>query len=109
MSVNARVETKAEQALVHAYGEVKSALPGGPWARELRDEAIAAFAASGLPHRRLETWKWTDLRALMREAPPPAARPEAQAPALRALAGLNAHRLVFVNGFFAPALSTSDV
>src|SRR5919202_12610 len=109
MSVNARVETKAEKALVHAYGEVKAALPGASWVRELREEAIAAFAASGLPHRRLETWKWTDLRALMREAPPPAAEPVAQAPAPRALAALDAYRLVFVNGFFSPALSTSDV
>src|SRR5919202_92003 len=108
MSVNARVATKAEQALVRAYDEMNAALPGAPWVRELRNEAISAFMSSGLPHRRIETWKWTDLRALMREAPPPA-RPASETPALRALAELDSHRLVFVNGFFAPALSTSDM
>ncbi len=108
MSVNTRVATKAEQALVRAYDEMNAALPGAPWVRELRNEAISAFMSSGLPHRRIETWKWTDLRALMREAPPPA-RPASEAPALRAFAELDSYRLVFVNGFFAPALSTSDM
>ena len=39
-----------------------------------REAAWAAFAQTGLPHRRLEAWKWTDLRAALRE-------PLAQAPA----------------------------
>ena len=30
---------------------------------KLRDEAIAAFAARGLPNRRVEEWKYTDLRS----------------------------------------------
>src|SRR5918911_3105855 len=108
MSVNARIETKAEQALLAAYREVKSALPGASWARELRDEPTGAFAEAGLPHRRLETWKWTDLRTLMREAPP-LAKPAPGAAEVRAFAGLDAYRLVFVNGFFAPTLSTSGL
>ena len=31
-----------------------------------REAAWAAFAQTGLPHRRLEAWKWTDLRAALR-------------------------------------------
>lgn len=33
--------------------------------------AVPGFA--GLPHRRLEAWKWTDLRSVVRDALPPAA------------------------------------
>ena len=32
------------------------------------------MTVSGLPHRRLEDWKYTDLRALMREVLPLARR-----------------------------------
>jgi Fe-S cluster assembly protein SufD len=34
-----------------------------------RASALARFAATGLPHRRLESWKWTDLRAALRNVP----------------------------------------
>lgn len=30
-----------------------------------RERAFAAFAETGLPHRRLEAWKWTDFRAAL--------------------------------------------
>jgi Fe-S cluster assembly protein SufD len=45
---------------------LRSAPPGpGPgWLRELRDEAAGQFRASGLPHRKVEAWKYTPLRAL---------------------------------------------
>ena len=36
----------------------------------LRDDAFKRFDARGLPHRRVEEWKYTDLRALMRDAKP---------------------------------------
>lgn len=32
-----------------------------------RAAAFEAFAATGLPHRRMEAWKWTDLRQALRE------------------------------------------
>ncbi len=34
-----------------------------------RAAALERFAATGLPHRRLEGWKWTDLRAALRDLP----------------------------------------
>ncbi len=64
----------------------------------------------GLPHRRIEEWKYTDLRALMREVLPLAAAPDAVAleraeAALKSLATADAHRLVLVDGVLAPTLS----
>src|SRR5580692_6968303 len=34
-----------------------------PWLDARRAEANAAFAARGIPHRRIEEWKYSDLRA----------------------------------------------
>lgn len=67
------LKTKAETALAEAFAEVERSLPGGDWLRQLRRAAIGAFSAEGLPHRRVEEWKFTDLRAAMREAFPLAA------------------------------------
>jgi Fe-S cluster assembly protein SufD len=63
-----------------------------------------------LPHRRIEDWKYTDLRVLMRDVLPLAATPDAAA-LKRADAAAKAHaiegvrRLVLVDGVFAPKLS----
>ena len=44
-----------------------------------RERLFGAFAQSGLPHRRLEAWKWTDFKAALqgldRPSTPPAADP----------------------------------
>jgi Fe-S cluster assembly protein SufD len=68
------LKTKAETALAEAFATVERQLPGGDWLRQLRRAAAGAFAAEGLPHRRVEEWKFTDLRAMMREAFPLAAQ-----------------------------------
>ena len=70
----------------------------------------ARFDALGLPHRRVEEWKYTDLRALMREAKPLAGAPDAAAKARAKDAGkligdMDARRIVFVDGAFVPELS----
>lgn len=67
------LRTKAETTLAEAFGAVERQLPGGDWLRQLRRAAAGAFSAEGLPHRRVEEWKFTDLRAMMREAFPLAA------------------------------------
>ena len=61
--------------------------------------------AKGLPHRRVEEWKYTDLRALMREAKPLASAPDADdiaridtSPSL--IGDVECRRIVFVNGVF---------
>ena len=64
-------KTKAEQALSHNFEAVAAKLPGGPAVAAARKAAIGAFAALGLPHRRIEQWKYTDLRTALKEALPP--------------------------------------
>lgn len=62
-----------------------------------RAAAFAAFARTGLPHRRLEGWKWTDLRGALRAPLPPADSSEAViAPSI--FAGVGAFEIVVMNG-----------
>lgn len=100
--------TAAETALAEAFGAAKAALPGGAEVAKLREESFSAFYEAGLPHRRVEAWHYTDLRALMRDALPIAPPPSAAAIAtLRAelAAGGPSQRLVLVDGFYVPELS----
>ena len=55
------VKTNAEQALAEAYQASKARLPGDRKVAALRDTAAARFDALGLPNRRVEEWKYTDL------------------------------------------------
>jgi Fe-S cluster assembly protein SufD len=104
------MKTPAEQALGAAFEDARGKLPGKGGIAALRDGAFKQFESSGLPHRRVEEWKYTDLRALMREAFPLAPPPD-QAAKARAkeaggiLAGIDGRRLVFVDGAFVPELS----
>ncbi|HUZ91326.1 MAG TPA: SufD family Fe-S cluster assembly protein [Methylocella sp.] len=105
-----QARTPAEISLASAFDHSKAALPGNACVAKWREEAFQAFNASGLPHRRIEAWHYTDLRALMRDALPAAMAPT---PALLsqlreefAAAG-PAPRLVLVDGFFAPELSSA--
>jgi len=105
------LKTKAEQGLSEAYAEIADELPGGEGVRDVRERAIGRFEALGLPHRRIEAWKYTDLRNLMKEAlapeigddtPVTAAAVDA---ALGPLAEIEADRAVFVNGAYRADLS----
>src|SRR5581483_8105476 len=101
------IKTPAEQALSAAYKAARGKLPGAGRVEALREEAFARFDAAGLPHRRIEEWKYTDLRALMREAKPLAepAKSKGTAPGL---AGVEASRIAIVNGRFEPGWSDFD-
>lgn len=103
------VKTSTETALDEAFGGLREALPGAGAVRGLRDDAIARFRESGLPHRRVEEWKYTDLRSLVRDANPvangPQGTPTAAGKAEDFLAGLDHVRLVIIDGVFSPALS----
>ena len=68
----AQIRTQAETALAAALA--KRAQESSPLA-PMRKKASELFAAQGLPHRRVEAWHYTDLRNLMRDAYPLAARP----------------------------------
>ncbi len=55
--------TDAEVALADTFGNAKANLPGNAAVREMRETAFGAFAATGLPNRRIEAWHYTDLRS----------------------------------------------
>src|SRR4051794_8637634 len=101
------IKTAAEQQIAAEWEAAKGRLPGPA---PFRAAAFARFAKSGLPNRRVEEWKYTDLRALMRDAKPLASPPDAS-DRLRArhaggvLADIDSRRLVFVNGAFVPDMS----
>lgn len=104
------IKTAAEQALVKTFAAAKASLSGNPEVTDCREQAFRSFEAQGLPDRRVEAWKYTDLRALVREAKPLAVLPTANvmqrgAEACKALANVEARRLVFVDGTFVAALS----
>ncbi len=62
------VRTPAEMALIDAFGERLSLLPGNGEVVLKRDAAIEALKA-GLPTRRIESWHYTDLRRLLTTVP----------------------------------------
>ncbi len=104
------IKTAAEAALAQAFAQARETLPGGDAVAAQRDAAFDVFAREGLPHRRVEQWKYTDLRALMRDAKPLASPPDAAVKARAKTAGallvdLEARRLVFVDGAFVAELS----
>ncbi|HEY4859209.1 MAG TPA: Fe-S cluster assembly protein SufD [Xanthobacteraceae bacterium] len=109
------IRTAAETALAVNFAAAKASLPGADGVAALREEAFRRFEAGGLPSRRIEEWKYTDLRALMREAKPLAPLPDAAARRWAAesaalLASIDARRIVFVDGCFVPELSDlSDI
>ncbi|MEZ5849756.1 MAG: Fe-S cluster assembly protein SufD [Hyphomicrobiaceae bacterium] len=100
--------TAAELAIARNFEAVAARLPGDG---DVRREAIARFGAVGLPHRRIEEWKYTDVRNALKVAFAPAERgglsvaEAAVEQALGPFAALDAHRLVLVDGYFAPELS----
>jgi Fe-S cluster assembly protein SufD len=99
------IKTPAEQGLADIYGSAKPKLSGKGALAALREDAFKRFEAQGLPHRRVEEWKYTDLRALMREALPLAAPPDAKATAKTSFDAIEGRRLVFIDGGFVAAQS----
>jgi Fe-S cluster assembly protein SufD len=106
----ALAKTETGRALGELFAVARAGLPGAGKVAEARQRAFEAYERGGLPHRRVEDWKYTDLRVLMREVLPLAAAPDAVA-LTRAAAALKLHaidgvrRLVLVDGVFAPKLS----
>lgn len=105
MTANVQImKTKAEKAFAEHFASVADALPGDAAPLDARRAAMARFDELGLPHRRIEAWKYTDLRNAMATvdapavgAPPKVAAADLDA-ALGALAALDVYRAVFVNG-----------
>src|SRR5258708_8876868 len=93
-----------------AFASVRDRLPGTGRVPGARQRAFDSYARRGLPHRRIEDWKYTDLRVLMREVlaparPPDQAAIDAAEKALKAHAIKGVRKLVLVDGAFVPQLS----
>jgi len=98
------------RAVSDLFASAEGRLPGSPSVIAARREAFETYERLGLPHRRIEEWKYTDLRALVGEVLPLAAAPDAAAlkraaEAVRAHAIADARKLVLVDGVFEAELS----
>lgn len=95
------------------FAECRDSLPGAgqDWLIGLREASFERFARTGLPGRKIETWRYTGLGAIGKMAQEPAGAGTAIA-----LADLEDHlidapeapRLVFVDGCLQQELSTLD-
>jgi Fe-S cluster assembly protein SufD len=101
------MKTPAETGFGQLFDRLKGSLPGDV---AVREQALAGFSERGLPHRRVEEFHYTDLRALMREAAPLAERPgpadvAAAFNQARAFSEVPSTRLTIVNGYVAGELA----
>jgi Fe-S cluster assembly protein SufD len=103
------MSTEAWQQVLQA---ARGQLPGGAESDARRISALDAFNATGFPTRRLEAWKYTDLKPLadadfqlLPAEPGNAAREALRARIDAATASLGGSRLVFVDGHYDSALS----
>lgn len=103
-------KTGSGRAVSDLFASAEGRLPGSPSVIATRREAFETYERLGLPHRRIEEWKYTDLRALVGEVLPLAAAPDAAAlkraaDAVKAHAIAGARKLVLVDGVFVADLS----
>lgn len=103
-------KTGSGRAVSDLFASAQGRLPGSPAVIAERRAAFDTYERLGLPHRRIEEWKYTDLRALVGEVLPLAAAPDAAAlkraaEAAKAHAIEGARKLVLVDGVFAADLS----
>jgi Fe-S cluster assembly protein SufD len=99
--------TKAEQTYLDLFEAAEKALPGARdgFVAKLRAKAIETYGRLGLPHRRIEAWKYTDLRARLTDVNPLVKADgvvigdvELAGALGRDMASLPAYRLVVVEG-----------
>jgi Fe-S cluster assembly protein SufD len=102
------LELKEKQDALLAHHTALAA--GGPsWLRDIRDAAAARFLELGLPTTKHEEWKYTNVSPIAKTVFEPAGSEPSPLTADQAASvqfeKLQAPRLVFVNGHFAPELS----
>ena len=100
--------SEASQHYAEQFSTLRATLPGAklPWVAQLRDDAMTQFTVEGMPTRKIEDWKYTNLSALdaTKFMPAEACENGVSRDSLPTLIGAE-HRLVFVNGRFRADLS----
>lgn len=102
--------TQAETDLIARFDAMQGAAGGSEAVNSLRAEAVEQVKTKGLPHRRVEEYKYSDLRAFMKSAAPiaPVAtieEIEAVLKGFESYGDLQRYRIVVANGRFVPELS----
>lgn len=99
----------AKTAAEEVYADLDN-LPDG--FADIRQQAAQSIAATGLPNRRVEEWKWTDLRRIVDQAYPPAIGGKVEIAKLEKLIAIAPYAriagagIVFINGVFDRERST---
>ena len=71
MSTAKKIATPTnEQFLIDQFAKLRTKLPGSATIQGIRKSAFDAFTNHGLPHKRVESWHYTDLRAKLTEVWP---------------------------------------
>ena len=91
-----RIRTSAETDVLQRFADIEDSLPGSAAIHADRRTRMALFERDGLPHRRVEQWKYTDLRTLVRQIAPIAGTAGAVETPTALLEG--AHQIVMVDG-----------
>ncbi len=105
------MSTASTDHYLKEFSALAQDLPGNtlPWLQQTRKRALDRFAALGFPTPRHEDWKYTNVRPIEKQAFRPTGKvclglvPDDIEAYL--FQNLPCHRLVFVNGHFAPELS----
>lgn len=110
MPASALQTNENQAAFLASFAALEGTLPGGAQIGALRRAAFERFAALGFPTTKDENWRYTNLAPSLRTSYVPAN--ELPLDAIREKLGalpfadLGCPRLVFVNGRYAPGLST---
>src|SRR5215469_8013827 len=99
------------ELIVGKFAAFAAAATGPKWLAPLRKAGLASFADQGFPTRHDEDWRFNNVTPVAKlnfqpAAPVAANGAESKAIADSVFAGVGGHRLVFVNGFFCPELSS---
>nr|WP_321444400.1 Fe-S cluster assembly protein SufD [uncultured Cohaesibacter sp.] len=107
------IKTAADEALEAVLKGAQGGLAGEGAFASLRADAISQFEAEGLPNKRVEDWKYSDLKRMMPadvalSEPADDASLKAVLAEVNILKGVDRARIVLANGAFMPSLSDLD-
>src|SRR5579862_1184099 len=111
---NVATATQALQHYLEGFTSLEKTVPSRqhPWLRKLREDGFARFAETGFPTSRDEDWRFTNLSAIA-QTPFRLVREHRHAPSQSDIAPYHvagaACRLVFLDGRFAPELSSTGI